>query len=307
MATQIPFLFCRYVAQIEDEVLDAAGTLAALNELQGKFLPSGPKAERENNPTIVVMRPRRLTIGDEEVVTWDIGHRSGHRVVADYDAEKQEISHVVQDDRHIMHTTIVALPRLGAMAVNDRINALNMGARPALSRTRAAFRQVENGSFAYWFLNPGDVAGIVNELDLLEYSYTARRINPTPPTVLAKAFDASMEQEGIALQRGVARPEPGQSMHAAGGVIEATSDLVGAGYAVAGFKGTTPTGHLAQIRKPPFSMDKNENLKQLEREQPLRIFIETEEEDDALIAGIVAELVRFYDQHDPSDIPEEPA
>ncbi len=156
-----------------------------------------------------------------------------------------------------------------------------MGARPALSRTRAAFRQIENGSFAYWFLNPGDVAGIVSELDLLEYSYTARRINPTPPTVLAKAFDASMEAEGIAIQRGVAKPEPGETMHAAGGVIEATSDLVGAGYAVAGFKGNARTGHLAQIRKPPFSWIKNENLKQLEREQPLRVFIEAEEEDDA--------------------------
>lgn len=307
MATKIPFLFCRYVAQIEDEVLDAAGTLSALNDLQGKYLPSGPKAERENNPTIVVMRPRKLTIGGEEVVTWDIGHRPGHRVVTDYDAASQEISHVVQDDKHIVHTTIVAVPRLGAMAVNDRINALNMGARPALSRTRAAFRQIENGSFAYWFLSPGDVAGIVSGLDLLEYSYTARRINPTPPSVLAAAFDATMEQEGIALQRGVARPEPGETMHAAGGVIEATSDLVGAGYAVAGFKGTTPTGHLAQIRKPQFSMDKNENLKQLDREQPLRVFIETEEEDDALIAGIVGELVRFYGHHDAPDIPEESA
>jgi hypothetical protein len=142
------------------------------------------------------------------------------------------------------------------------------------------------------------VAGIVKDLDLLEYAYTVRRINPTSPTVLAKAFDATMAQEGIALQRGISKPEPGQTMKAAGGIIEATSDLVGAGYAVAGFKGKTPAGHLAQIRKPPFSMDKNENLKQLEKDQPLRVFIETEQEDDALISSIVTELVRFYEPDD---------
>jgi hypothetical protein len=190
------------------------------------------------------------------------------------------------------------------LAVNDRINALNMGGRPALSRTRAAFRQVEDGAFSYSFLLPGDVAAIAKELALTEYSYTARRINPTPPSVLAKAFDATMEQENISVQRGVAKPEPGEAMKAAGGVIEATSDLVGSGYAVAGFKGHTASGHLAQIRKPPFSMDKQENLKQLEREQPLRVFIEAEQEDDALIAGIVKELVRFYDRDDATEFPE---
>lgn len=305
MPKPIPFLFCRYVAQIDEELLDADGLQAALTEIQGTYFAQGPTAEKAGNRTLVVMRPRKLTVDAETVVTWAIGHRPGHRTVTDYDRTKQEMKLSVHADTHILHANIIALPRLGVMAVNDRTNALNMGGKPALSRVRAAFNQIENGSFAFQFLQPSDVAGIVKELELKEYSYTARRINPTPPSVLAKAFDATMEQEGIAKQSGILKPAPGASMKAAGGVIEATSDLIGAGYAVAGFKGHTKGGHLAQIRKPQFSMDKAENLKQLEREQPLRVFIEAEREDDTLIASIVAELVRFYGGDDEADVPQE--
>ena len=78
------------------------------------------------------------------------------------------------------------------------------------------------------------------------------------------------------------------------GIIGATSDLAGAGYGVLGAKGVTEGGHLAQIRKPPFSMDKKENLEQQEKAQPLRVFFDDELEGDQLIGSVVAELMRFY-------------
>lgn len=290
-----------------EETLNCSGVLQALTEIQGQFLPHGPKAEREKFYSIVVMRPRRIDIAGEEVVTWAVGFRPGHRTVTDYDSDTQEISYAVQSDSHIIYTTMIALPRLGVMAVNDRVNALNMGASAALSRTRSVFRQIEEGAFSYWFMQQGDVANIVDRLDLTEYAYTVRRINPTPPSVLAAALDASMGLEGIGINRGVAKPLPGETMHAKEGFIQATTDLAGAGYGVLGFKGRTENGHLAQIKKPPFSLDKKENLKQQEKEHPLRIFFEAETEDDNLIAGIVAELVRFYDHDDSTIIPKESA
>lgn len=310
MSNKIPFLFCRYSAHIDEEYLDADGLLAALTEVQGKYLPQGPTDEKNNVHTVVVMKPRKLDVeiggAVETIVTWAIGNRPGHRTVTSYNSNSQEITYTVEGDAHIFHSSIIAVPRLGAMAVNDRTNALNMGGRPALRRCRAAFRQIEDGAFSYWFLAPSDVKSIVGELDLKEYSYTARRINPTSPSALAKAFDATMEQEDIEKLSGIAKPKPGGSMHAKGGVIEATTDLVTVGYAVAGFKGHTKGGHLAQIRKPPFSMDKQDNLKQMEKEQPLRVFIEADKEDDALIPSIVAELVRFYDRDESgeTDVPE---
>lgn len=307
MSKTVPFIFCRYVMQIGDDILDAAGTLQALVEKQGQFLPHGPKAERENVNSIVVMRPRRHTFGGEDVVIWEIGHRPGHRTVTDYDATKQEIKYTIQGDTHIIHTTVIAIPRIGAIAVNDRVNSLNMGARAALSRTRSVFRQIEGGAFNYWFLKPGDVVSFVSQLDLLEYAYTVRRINPTPPGVLSAALDASMAQEGIGINRGLAKPLPGETMHSSGGFIAATTELAGAGYGVLGFKGKTASGHIAQIKKPPFDLDKRENLRQQERETPLRVFFESDRDDSELIASVVGELMRFYDGDDTSIVPEEPA
>src|SRR3569623_331060 len=262
MSKTVPFIFCRYAMQVGDDTLDASGTLQALIEIQGKFLPHGPKAERDKVNSIVVMQPRRMPIGEEEVVMWEIGHRPCHRTVTDYDATNQKIKLTVEGDTHILYTTMLAIPRLGAMAVNDRVNSLNMDARSALSRTRSVFRQIEGGAFIYSFLERGDVVSFVKQLDLLEYAYTVRRINPTPLSVLAAALDASYAQEGIGINRGVAKPMPGETMHAKEGLIEATTDLAGAGYGVLGFKGKTTSGHIAQIKKPPFDLDKSENLRQ---------------------------------------------
>src|SRR5437868_5335102 len=106
-ASRTPFLFCRYVARIDDEDLDASGLTEALNEIQGKFLPHGAKAEREAKNTIVVMRPRKQSIHGVNVVTWFVGHRPGHRTVADYDSSAQELSFAIEPDTNIVHTGII--------------------------------------------------------------------------------------------------------------------------------------------------------------------------------------------------------
>ncbi len=101
-----------------------------------------------------------------------------------------------------------------------------------------------------------------------------------------------MAKESIAISQGVVKPAPGNAMEKNEGLfIEATSDLAGAGYGVVGAKGRTSSGKLAQIRKPKFSMDKNENLEQQEREQPLRVFFDGEQSQEEIIASVVAELV----------------
>jgi hypothetical protein len=294
MSRPTPYVFCRYTIHVDDDLLDATATLQALNEVQGQFLPHGHKAASKGINSIVVMQPRRIEIDEQEIVTWKIGHRPGHRTITDYDATGQQISYQVENDRHIIYTDIVAVPSLGVMAVNDRVSTMHMGAKPALSRTRSALRQVPGGAFAYWFLQPGDVDAILQDMALEEYSYTIRRINPTPPSVLAAALDETMAQEGIGIQRGVAKPMPGETMQSGNGFIAASSDFVDAGYGVFGFKGTTGGGHEAQIRKPAFSLDKKENLKQQQRETPLRVFIESNGNEDDHLASIVSELVRFY-------------
>lgn len=307
MPRPTPYLFCRYSMHVDDDLLDANAAYQAMAEIQGQFLPHGATAERNGVLSVVVMEPRAVQIGGEDVVTWSIGHRPGHRTVVGYDAQAQQKSVQIMPDDHIVYTDLIAVPRLGALAVNDRVSDLHMGGKAALSRTRSAFRKIPGGAFSYWFLQPGDVAAIVGQLDLLEFAYTIRRINPTPPSTLAAAFDASMAQEGIGTIRGLAKPLPGETMIANAGLIQATADLTGAGYGVTGFKGITETGHTAQIRKPPFSLDKRENLRQQEKEHPLRVIFETDGDEDDNIAGVVAELVRFYGGDGAPQILEEPA
>lgn len=306
MSKATPFLFCRYAMHMGDDLLDATGTYEILNEFQGKYMPSGPAAEQKGEATLVIMRPEKLEVGNENVVKWVVGHKPGHRTVTQYDSDKKEIKYTFEKDNHILHTAIYAIPRIGALAVGDRVNTLNMGGKPALSRTRAIFRKIPYGSFNFWFLNPGDIAAIVGDLELLEYAYTVRRINPTAPGPLAAALDASMEKEGVGIRRGVDRPMPGESMKAKDQFIAASTELAAGGYGVLGFKGHTADGHLAQIKKPPFSLDKRENLKQQEREHPLRVFVEGDDED-AVLTSVVGELVRFYGRDDQTEIHQEPA
>ena len=303
---RVPFIFCRYSAQIDDDELSHVGLLQALTDIQGQYLPHGRRAEQEKLNDVVVMRPRGLTVDGEQVVTWAMGHRPGQRVKTSYDSLSQEIKQKVEKDDHIIFSDVIAIPRLGAMAVTDRQSALHMGGKVALSRTRSAFRFMDGGHFTFTFLAPGDVTAMMSALDLKEYSYTVRRINPTPPGAISAALDASMKAEGIGVMRGVAKPMPGGEMEMEEGLIAATAELASGGYGVVGFKGETEAGSVAQIRKPTFSLEKSENLKQMEKEQPLRVFVE-EEDQDQILPSVVAELVRFYDHDATTGVPEEPA
>lgn len=301
---KIPFLFCRYVARIDDDILDAAGLAQALSEIQGQYFAHGAKAEREARRDVVVMSPQRLEVAGELAVTWAIGHVQGHRIVTDYDPTEQVMRQRLERDSNHIYTKMLAIPRLGALAADDRTSATFMGGRVALSRMRSAFRHMPGGSFDFSFLAPEDVLGIIDALELSEYSYTVRRINPTPPGALAAAFDATMEREGVGIQRGVAKPMPGGEMHIGEGIIGQTAELATGGYGVVGFKGHTEDGSLAAVRKPPFSLDKAENLRQMEKEQPLRVYVEEAAETE-MMASVVGELVRFYDRDETTGIPEE--
>jgi len=241
------------------------------------------------------MRPRKKKVRGEKIVTWAIGHKPGHRMVSSYDPQAEKITDRIRPDDHIIRSEIVAIPRLRAMAVTDRQSAVYMGGKVALRRIRSAFKFMDGGHFEFSFLSPGDVTAMLDVLDLEEYSYTVRRINPTPPGVLSAALDASMEAEGIGVLRGVAKPMLGGDMEREDGLIGQTAELASGGYGVLGFKGHTEDGSTAQIRKPPFSLEKSKNLKQMEKEQPLRVFIEEESVKDVR-RSVVAELVRFYDR-----------
>lgn len=297
MPKPIPFLFCRYQMLVDEEQLDRDGQYEALQSIKGQLFPHGPKATREGVHDILVMRPQKREIEGEQVLTWSVGHRPGVRRKTDYDAAADKLSHSIEHDTHTVYTDFIAVPRLGAMAVDDRVSGEYMGARPAISRLRSAFQNVEDGQFQAWLLAAGDVSAVLKELSLLEYAYSVRRYNPHAPGVLAKRTSDAMAEEGIGTLRGVARPMPGEEMRAAEGHIEGTSELAEAGYGVVGFRGTTDSGHVVHLPKPTFDLDKNKNLKEQEKPQRLRVYFERPEvPDEDMTPSIVRELVRFYDR-----------
>lgn len=292
---------------IGEEVLDAAGQFAALTSIKGQLFPHGMKAAREDIRDILVMRPRRHEVGGEVVLTWSMGHRPGVRRKTEYNAETDQLDRSKEHDGHTVFTDFIAVPRVNALAVDDRISDEYMGAKLVISRLRSAFQNVEDGHFQAWLLAAGDVTGVVETLALTEYSYSVRRFNPHTRSALAKRLSEAMAAEGIFTSRGVVRPAPGEVMKAGEGLIAGTAGLADDGYGVVGFKGRTPAGHEAHIPKPSFSTEKENNLKQQAREQRLRVYFEREGYEDDLMPSIVAELVRFYDRDGPIALPEEPA
>jgi len=291
---------------VDEEPLDTVGQLQALESIKGRLFPHGPKATREDVRDILVMRPRRFAVAEETVLTWSMGHRPGVRRRTRYNAETDTLDRSVNADDHTVFTDFIAVPRLGAMAIDDRVSEEYMGARSALSRLRSAFQNVDGGSFQGRLLAPGDVSAIVEQLDLKEYSYSVRRYNPHTRSALAKQFSEALESEGIFTNRGVAKPAPGSVMKSGEGIIGGTAGLADDGYGVVGFRGITPSGRTAHLPKPKFSTDKDENLREQAKEQRLRVFFEANDDDD-LIASVVAELVRFYGDDGTPPIPEVPS
>lgn len=307
MPRPVPFLFCRYQMLVEEEPLDADGQFAALTEIKGQLFPHGPKAAREGVRDILVMRPRRQEIEGESVLTWSMGHRPGMRRKTEYNAENDQLDRSLTNDEHTVFTDFIAVPRLNALAVDDRLSDEYMGASPALSRLRSAFQNIDGGAFQAWLLAAGDVTGVVETLALTEYSYSVRRFNPHTRSELARRLSEAMAAEGIFTNRGVVKPAPGETMTYGEGLIGGTAGLADDGYGVVGFKGITPAGHHAQIKKPQFSTDKNDNIKQQQKDQHLRVLFERDAAEQDLTASIVAELVRFYDRDEPPAVPDEPA
>lgn len=307
MPRPIPFLFCRYQMLVDEESLDGAGQQAALESIKGQLFPHGLKAAREGVFDTLLMRPRRVEVNGEQALTWSIGHRPGKRRRTEYDVTTDQLSTSLNQDDHTVFTNFIAVPRLNAMAIDDRVSDEYMGARSALARLRSSFQNVDGGAFQAWLLAPGDVTGVVETLELTEYSYSVRRFNPHTRSALAKRLSEAMEEEGIFQSRGVVKPAPGETMKAGEGLIGGTAGLADDGYGVVGFKGRTPAGHEAHIPKPTFSTDKANNLKQQQKEQRLRVFFGRESSDDDLTPSIVAELVRFYDRDEPPALSEEPS
>ena len=298
MARARPYIFCRYSFVINEEILDAHGQYSALQELQGKLYAHGPTAEREGRYDTLIMRPHMFKVDGEQAISWSIGRRTDLRVGYQYDEANDQLEFVTIEDETVQYSDCVAIPRLGAMAVDARTAETHLGAKHAINRFRSVFRNISNGAVNIEFTTTAaQFARALNDWELKEVTFKIRPYNPLSSSDLSKQTSEAMKREGIATLRSVARPAPGGAeMRPVDGPIASAVALSNDGYGQVGVKGVTADGNLAQILRPHFEAEREKNKKIQAAPRELRMFIETDgDTDDESFKNVARALLTFYD------------
>jgi hypothetical protein len=99
----------------------------------------------------------------------------------------------------------------------------------------------------------------------------------------------------IGKMRGMAQPSHGHYIHnPTEGFVGEAVGLTSQGYGQITIKGKTPEGHEASFGKPVFSESRDENAKRQERPRSLRVYFETDGNEEQLNAAVAKSLVDFY-------------
>jgi len=298
MARPRPFLFCRYQMLKDEEPLDAKGQLSALTELQGEYKATTAAAERNKRRDSAIIRPRSVKIDNETVLAWSVVRRIGTRISIEPDRKGTKLEERAVDDPGVFFTDFIAIPRLGAMAVDDRSGEPHLGSKAAIQRFRAIFEHLEGAEVTVQLTTtPSDVDKALKTWDLTEFSFVVRPFNPHPPGDLSKDLSEDFKRDGIGRERGTFRPFAGQRMKpSANGPIAAVKELADDGYGQYAFKGKTEDGHSAQIKAPQFDDDRATNQKRQAEPRELRVIIDTDYDvDDAVLHHTVTALRKFYE------------
>lgn len=237
-------------------------------------------------------------IGGEEIVTWTVGRLLEPRVGLQYDNIADKLKFVEIDDSTVKVGDFIAIPRLGAVAVDDRTTESFLGAKGAIKRLRSIFTHLEGGAANIEYdTSSQDVEHAFKNWTLQEVSFKVRPSNPHSRTQLSQEMTDALVAEGIYEYSAKAVSGGGKVMKPGGGPIDAAIGLSDDGYGQYGVRARTPDGHLAQIKRPAFTYDKDKNLKVQDRPRDLRVFVEpVADADDSYVAATVKALIEFYDR-----------
>ena len=293
MARLLPFVFCRYQLHIDGEALDSMGQQQFLVENQGHEIPYGRGHHDRIQATALIMSP--VTHDNGVHLSWLVGIRSGFRPQHDYDRSSMEVSYDQIADKHIKHARVLAMPELGAMAIEDRSNDANISARQTIAAFRTIVYEMTSlqGSFSVKHGNPEDVKRWLKDWDLIEYSYTIGPLNPISASDLAEKRSTAMKQEKIKRETGKVQPETGGVLKMNDGVIAEADALSDVGYGQRGFRGKTSDGHIAHVPKPPYHPERAKNKAEQQKQQFVRILIDPEE-NESIEEVIFNALGKFY-------------
>jgi hypothetical protein len=237
LSKPIPYLFCRYQIGVDDQALDQNGQQHALQNLQGNEIQHGRSRQGQPPPAALVMAPDSFDVDGTNCLAWLIGIQPGFRVQNNYDKKEQKIRTQVIDDPHIKFAPVIALPSVGAMALEDRSSDERITARQALGAFKTILRLLgdEGGTLTVHHGNADDIQRWLSKWEISEYSYIIAPLNPITASDLANRRSDAIKKENIIRETGKVTPPKGQSLHQNGGSIEEANDLSSVGYGRQGF------------------------------------------------------------------------
>jgi hypothetical protein len=295
-----PFLFCRYSIENNGEVVRPEHQFTFLQEMQGQKAPHGRSARESGHFTTLLMRPRQLEVDGFEVLTWSAGFEAAGLMAANYDPAKDDITLASLARQNVRYADFVAVPSLGVFAVDDRVNDILIGGKAAINRLKTVVSWHSDAELVVASeATPEEVKKALSTWELTQFRFTIRPNNPRPVSRLAEELSEQMKADGIGKLTGVAKPsDTGNMKMADEGFIRSASDLVDAGYGQSAIAGITEDGLRAEIKKPPFSEDRQKNEQLQAKDRELRVFVDAiDMGDDEIHRTAARSLIQFY--HEP--------
>lgn len=292
-----PYIFTRYQLATENELLGFSAQENFFRENQGAEIEHVTRGSSGEKFTLIMEPVPFEGLSGGSAISFRVGIRRLLLEVEDYDRRRERRRRrLVENVGNIQSAHFIAVPDQNLMAIEDRSGDFNIRATSAINALKVLVREIlTDGSLDLQYVSDDDVRRAIETWDLIEYSYTARPLNPIDHTALAQARTDLYKQENVIRDTAKLRPPEGQSLKMNGGIIEATQELSEVGYAQNGVRGYTSDGQLAQIPKPHFHEDRQKNLREREKPRYIRVFLEVDDdEDEAFAQQAVATLLGFY-------------
>ena len=295
MPRPIPFLFCRYTISRNDRPLGASEQLTLLNSIRGRVVAYRKVDPSEGDRNTFAMKPSTFNIGHRRSLVWYVGYYVGIRSEASYNQADDDIIERLVETNGIKFTKFIAVPSLGAVAVQDQTGDIHLSGASGISRFKAIARDVQGISAEIELAASNqDVMNALNVWSIEQFTFNLRPFNPTARR-MGRLLHELFVANDIGKMRGVAQPSHGHYIqNPSEGFVGEAVGLVSAGYGQMSLKGRTAGGQEASFGKPVFSDSQDENAKRQERPRSLRVYFEPAESDESLNMEVAQTLVDFY-------------
>jgi hypothetical protein len=295
MAKTTPYLFCKYEISIADDPLSSREQEKLFAQIKGRPIAHRVRDPSPDDATTFLMKPRLKKVGTVDVLTWSVADQIGYRELTRYDKTKDDEFSALEETDEIRRTKFIAVPSLGALAVEDRISERTLGARSAVSRFIALCAKLAKADARVVYAGTSqDVQKALDTWDLERFTFTVRPFNPTIRKPGDK-LDELLKSDHVGVMQGVAFPSGEASMKDSHeGLIAETKGLTDHGYGQIGATGTTPEGFRAALSKPKFDMDKVKNKERQAANRTLKVYIPTGDSISEEEACVVKALIEMY-------------